>query len=244
MSSTTFSKSHSTTTKLQSTPIFLPPISMFTRLPVSPPTQPLEITSPITSSSPTLDHGTIWHLWNQGNNDKYETSLSPPSHSPSSPVMKEGMSSAQVLAEKRRRNAGASARFRERRKLRERDLQEKCQLLDRRVLALETALKQLDPHHSLLLDKPVRDDDHSSSPPPPPPPQSTLNDRVSQLEQLMMLLRQEKILDTHKLQSLEKENQTLKTKIQNNHHQQEQDDRSIALSSKPHHWNKKRKHSA
>ncbi|ORZ06667.1 hypothetical protein BCR42DRAFT_312645, partial [Absidia repens] len=66
-------------------------------------------------------------------------------------VTKEGMTSAQVLAEKRKRNAGASARFRERRKLRERDLQETCKLLDRRVFALESALKQLDPNHSLLV---------------------------------------------------------------------------------------------
>ncbi|CAO3594387.1 unnamed protein product [Absidia cylindrospora] len=73
---------------------------------------------------------------------------------PASPVTKEGMTSAQVLAEKRKRNAGASARFRERRKLRERDLQETCKLLDRRVFALESALKQLDPNHSLLVSSP------------------------------------------------------------------------------------------
>ncbi|CAG8474661.1 6117_t:CDS:2 [Ambispora gerdemannii] len=41
-------------------------------------------------------------------------------------------------AEKRRRNAGASARFRDRRKQRERDMQEKCQFLERRVQELES----------------------------------------------------------------------------------------------------------
>ncbi|CAG8512658.1 5457_t:CDS:2 [Ambispora leptoticha] len=40
--------------------------------------------------------------------------------------------------EKRRRNAGASARFRDRRKQRERDMQEKCQFLERRVQELES----------------------------------------------------------------------------------------------------------
>ncbi|KAG9306166.1 hypothetical protein G9A89_016070 [Geosiphon pyriformis] len=44
----------------------------------------------------------------------------------------------ELLAEKRRRNAGASARFRDRRKQRERDMQEKCQFLERRVQELES----------------------------------------------------------------------------------------------------------
>jgi hypothetical protein len=104
------------------------------------------------------------------------------------------ISSAQVLAEKRRRNAGASARFRERRKLRERELQETCKMLDRRVFALESALKQLDPHHSLLVVT-------TTSPPQPPsstfslspePEDATLKDRVRQLEHMMTLFQQEK----------------------------------------------------
>jgi len=45
---------------------------------------------------------------------------------------------SELLAEKRRRNAGASARFRDRRKLREREMQEKCQFLERRVQELES----------------------------------------------------------------------------------------------------------
>nr|CAG8611346.1 16003_t:CDS:2 [Entrophospora candida] len=43
----------------------------------------------------------------------------------------------ELLAEKRRRNAGASARFRDRRKQREREMQEKCQFLEKRVQELE-----------------------------------------------------------------------------------------------------------
>ncbi|CAG8721564.1 10639_t:CDS:2, partial [Acaulospora colombiana] len=43
----------------------------------------------------------------------------------------------ELLAEKRRRNAGASARFRDRRKQREREMQEKCRFLERRVQELE-----------------------------------------------------------------------------------------------------------
>jgi len=45
---------------------------------------------------------------------------------------------SELLAEKRRRNAGASARFRDRRKQREREMQEKCQFLERRVQELES----------------------------------------------------------------------------------------------------------
>ncbi|CAG8451707.1 5385_t:CDS:2 [Scutellospora calospora] len=44
----------------------------------------------------------------------------------------------ELLAEKRRRNAGASARFRDRRKQREREMQDKCQFLERRVQELES----------------------------------------------------------------------------------------------------------
>ncbi|GBC02092.1 hypothetical protein RclHR1_04440022 [Rhizophagus clarus] len=45
---------------------------------------------------------------------------------------------SELLAEKRRRNAGASARFRDRRKQREREMQEKCQFLERKVQELES----------------------------------------------------------------------------------------------------------
>ncbi|CAG8490533.1 7736_t:CDS:2 [Paraglomus brasilianum] len=43
----------------------------------------------------------------------------------------------ELLAEKRRRNAGASARFRDRRKQREKEMQEKCQFLEKRIQKLE-----------------------------------------------------------------------------------------------------------
>ncbi|CAG8499589.1 5497_t:CDS:2 [Paraglomus occultum] len=44
---------------------------------------------------------------------------------------------SELLAEKRRRNAGASARFRDRRKQREKEMQEKCQYLEKRIQKLE-----------------------------------------------------------------------------------------------------------
>jgi len=44
----------------------------------------------------------------------------------------------ELLAEKRRRNAGASARFRDRRKQREKEMQEKCQYLEKRLQKLES----------------------------------------------------------------------------------------------------------
>ncbi|CAI2179801.1 9822_t:CDS:2, partial [Funneliformis geosporum] len=66
-----------------------------------------------------------------------------PSHHPySHPIYHQGRSgvdpASELLAEKRRRNAGASARFRDRRKQREREMQEKCQFLERRVQELES----------------------------------------------------------------------------------------------------------
>jgi len=44
----------------------------------------------------------------------------------------------ELLAEKRRRNAGASARFRDRRKQRERETQDRCQYLERKVQEYES----------------------------------------------------------------------------------------------------------
>ncbi|RHZ75302.1 hypothetical protein Glove_216g202 [Diversispora epigaea] len=49
---------------------------------------------------------------------------------------------SELLAEKRRRNAGASARFRDRRKQREREMKDKCQFLERRVQELEKELEE------------------------------------------------------------------------------------------------------
>jgi hypothetical protein len=64
-----------------------------------------------------------------------------PMHHPYHPIYHQARPvvdpASELLAEKRRRNAGASARFRDRRKQREREMQEKCQFLERRVQELE-----------------------------------------------------------------------------------------------------------
>ncbi|KAI8971411.1 hypothetical protein BDF20DRAFT_884393 [Mycotypha africana] len=61
------------------------------------------------------------------------------------------MTSEEILAEKRRRNAGASARFRDRRKQKEKDLAKRCQILEQRTQELEAALRHYNPNHALLL---------------------------------------------------------------------------------------------
>ncbi|KAI8140457.1 hypothetical protein BJV82DRAFT_671532 [Fennellomyces sp. T-0311] len=104
-----------------------------------------------------------------------------------------------ILAEKRRRNAGASSRFRERRKQREKELQERVVLLEQRVQQLQTALRQYNPKHPL-----IEPSSSSSSP-------QDLGDRVSQLESMMTRFREEKESDTQKLDALEKENSYLKS---------------------------------
>ncbi|GAN04405.1 hypothetical protein MAM1_0062c03865 [Mucor ambiguus] len=152
------------------------------------------------------------------------------------------LTSEEVLAEKRRRNAGASARFRDRRKQRERELQDKCHELEQRSKEFENALRRIDPDHPLLLAKqPQPSSSHSaaaasatspsseyqhrrsitSSSPPPhshssashgyASDQSTLFDRVGQLEQLMTRFREEKETDVQKLDELEKENKYLRS---------------------------------
>ncbi|KAK4512472.1 uncharacterized protein ATC70_003173 [Mucor velutinosus] len=153
------------------------------------------------------------------------------------------LTSEEVLAEKRRRNAGASARFRDRRKQRERELQDKCHELEQRSKEFENALRRIDPDHPLLLAKqlqpssshsaaaataasPSSEYNHrrsvtSSSPPPPhsqssashsyASDQSTLFDRVSQLEHLMTRFKEEKETDVQKLDELEKENKYLRS---------------------------------
>ncbi|ORX52764.1 hypothetical protein DM01DRAFT_309450 [Hesseltinella vesiculosa] len=174
---------------------------------------------------------------------------------PTDAVLRDHVSSDEVLAEKRRRNAGASARFRERRKVRERELQDRCQVLDRRVFALEAALKQIDPHHSLLTTPPSSSDTHPATnasspghtvapldaeilstfplitiptspvnhPQPrispvgnsPAPVDFALNDRVSQLEHLMLQLRDDKHQAVSKVSSLQQENLLLKKRLEN-----------------------------
>ncbi|KAG0173108.1 hypothetical protein DFQ28_006056 [Apophysomyces sp. BC1034] len=129
------------------------------------------------------------------------------------------MSSEEVLAEKRRRNAGASARFRDRRKQREREIQDRCRQLEQRTRELEEALRRFEPDNALL----QHDDDDmdlpsrartSMSPPAVSNTggdRTTLNDRVSQLEHMMDHFRQEKETDAQKLKELEKENVYLKS---------------------------------
>ncbi|EPB88280.1 hypothetical protein HMPREF1544_04864 [Mucor circinelloides 1006PhL] len=152
------------------------------------------------------------------------------------------LTSEEVLAEKRRRNAGASARFRDRRKQRERELQDKCHELEQRSKEFENALRRIDPDHPLLLSKQPQPSSHSTtstppaseyhhrrsitstSPPPHPHPpsqssashsyssdQSTLFDRVGQLEHLMTRFKEEKETDVQKLDELEKENKYLRS---------------------------------
>ena len=62
--------------------------------------------------------------------------------SPTSPVNMDTRDPQQVLEDRRRRNATASARFRTRRKEREQQLRQRCVELEQRVHILETALLQ------------------------------------------------------------------------------------------------------
>lgn len=203
-----------------SQPPFLPPISSFPQpttshnsnnnganggsrililpKPSSPPTTSAAITTTTTAVSPSLYHTTPPSPPHQSLHNHH--TYSPPGPS----------SSEQILAEKRRRNAGASSRFRERRKQRERDLQDRCRSLEWTVRQLQSALRQHDPAHPLLLLK----SDTEASPSSPSSPGSssgTLNDRVSQLECMMTRFRQEKETDAQKLSELEQENRYLKS---------------------------------
>lgn len=122
-------------------------------------------------------------------------------------------SSEAILAEKRRRNAGASSRFRERRKQRERELQERVLYLEQRVQSLEMALQQYDPEHPQLTankekrplvqsSSVIQAHNHSIS---SSSSNNDLSNRVSQLETLMTRFRQEKESDSEKLTLLESE---------------------------------------
>lgn len=148
-------------------PPTLPPISILPRppLPPPPPTPPL-------SAWPTPLPPT----------QQKQQPIKPPSSGTPTPE--------EILAEKRRRNAGASSRFRERRKQRERELQEKCQRLERQVEELQAALRNVNPDHPLLSVANT----------------STLDDRVAQLERWM----------THEKEALEKENRYLRSLLENN----------------------------
>jgi hypothetical protein len=101
-------------------------------------------------------------------------------------------SSDRILLEKRKRNANASARFRGRRKQRERELQEKYRILEEKTKQFESALKQIDPSHPLIV--------QNTS-----PPNDTLFQRVDQLENLMEHFHSEKETSSQRLKELEEE---------------------------------------
>jgi hypothetical protein len=142
----------------------------------------------------------LWALFHQFQQQQdtqksQDTSLSDRRYSDSNSNQ---VSSEEVLAEKRRRNAGASARFRDRRKQREQDLQEKCDALEQRTKELELAIKRLDPEHPLIDDSPSTQHQQTNG-------GTDLGDRVGQLEHLMTRFRKEKETDIQKLLELEKE---------------------------------------
>ncbi|KAG2228519.1 hypothetical protein INT48_007792 [Thamnidium elegans] len=176
--------------------------------------------TPYSSSSTAPDQNTLWALFSQfqqqqkKNGDPYGSHRVEERRGSDS---NDGrvLSSEEVLAEKRRRNAGASARFRDRRKQRERELQDKCNELEQRSKEFENALRRVEPEHPLLSKQSVTVDysnrSNTSSPPPMHEDNNTLFDRVGQLEHLMTRFRQEKETDVQKLDELEKENKYLKS---------------------------------
>ncbi|KAI9284753.1 hypothetical protein BC943DRAFT_367339 [Umbelopsis sp. AD052] len=145
----------------------------------------------------------------------YDPTKSPPSHMDGRSGSQ--LTSEQVLAEKRRRNAGASARFRDRRKQRERDMGDKCHQLEERVRELETALSRATGQSVEEIQagarRPVQQrrrsssvysdesqDKHSSG-----DNFQSLGERVSELENLVGRSRREKDASVKQLQELEKE---------------------------------------
>jgi hypothetical protein len=174
------------------------------------------------TAATTPDQSTLWALFNQFQKQQQQQQQQQPTnayhrsddHSASNrrasdPTDRAMLSSEEVLAEKRRRNAGASARFRDRRKQRERELQDKCHELEQRTKEFEIALRRLEPDHPLLA-KASTAVSRSSSPATTTDyqgmsDQHTLFDRVGQLEHMMTRFRQEKETDVQKLDELEKE---------------------------------------
>ncbi|KAH8549282.1 hypothetical protein BGW37DRAFT_112829 [Umbelopsis sp. PMI_123] len=150
----------------------------------------------------------------------YDPTKTPPSHLD----IKAGqLTSEQVLAEKRRRNAGASARFRDRRKQRERDMNERCHHLEERVKELELAL-------SRATGQSVEEIQEGGYKPQPQRRRSSsvysdesqekhvmidnfqsLGERVTELENLVGSSRREKDASVKQLQELEKENAYLRS---------------------------------
>lgn len=162
-------------------------------------------------SSVAPDQSTLWALFNQfqqqqQQKEKVQERVSRRG-SDSISNDQRGLSSEEVLAEKRRRNAGASARFRDRRKQRERELQDKCNELEQRSKEFENALRRVDPDHPILSKQLDYNQTNSSRSitSSPPPHDDNLFDRVGQLEHLMTRFKQEKETDEQKLNELEKE---------------------------------------
>ncbi|CAO3662062.1 hypothetical protein CU097_010876 [Rhizopus azygosporus] len=181
----------------------LPPISMFTTGLASPPTTAFDPKK----AMPILPKPYEDHLF------PYPAELKRRSD-PAQDNQKRVMTSEEVLAEKRRRNAGASARFRDRRKQRERELQERCQNLEKRTQELEDALRLVCPDHPLLtnanLSSPSETSSSTSSPSTPSASVDILG-RINQLEQFITRFRVEKQTDAKKLEELENENKFLKS---------------------------------
>lgn len=128
------------------------------------------------------------------------------------------MTSEQVLAEKRRRNAGASARFRDRRKQRERDITDKCHRLEDRVRELEQALSRATgqsveeiqeggykPSQRRRRSSSVYSDESQDKNVMAIDNFQSLGERVTELENLVGHSRREKDASVKKLQELEKE---------------------------------------
>ncbi|KAI8579648.1 hypothetical protein K450DRAFT_240802 [Umbelopsis ramanniana AG] len=147
----------------------------------------------------------------------YDPTKSPPSHLDGKGGQ---LTSEQVLAEKRRRNAGASARFRDRRKQRERDMTDKCHQLEERVRELEIALSRATgqsveeiqegarkPLHQRRRSSSVYSDESQDK----SDNFQTLGERVSELENLVGRSRREKDASVKQLQELEKENAYLRS---------------------------------
>lgn len=145
----------------------------------------------------------------------YDPTRSPPNHLDGKGGQ---LTSEQVLAEKRRRNAGASARFRDRRKQRERDMSEKCHQLEERVKELEIALSRatgqsVEEIQEAAHKPPQRQRRRSSSVYSDESQDKhvmidnfqSLGERVSELENLVGRSRQEKDASVKQLQELEKE---------------------------------------
>ncbi|RCI04520.1 hypothetical protein CU098_012180 [Rhizopus stolonifer] len=199
-----------------------PPNSNYKSLPILPKPHHQEVRSPphynscsspsSVSTPPTPDQQTLWILFNQF--QQYRSAQEPSkeqraynpatNNTPLKPIQEKALSSEEVLAEKRKRNAGASARFRDRRKQRERELHEKCQALEKHTKDLEDALRRIDPNHPLLVPNTQVFSERESTSPPPQihADQHTLFDRVGQLEQMMHRFRQEKETDNKYLRSL------------------------------------------